>query len=281
MIFFTEHEIDTWIKEDVPYYDLTTRVLGIGDKPCSIGFITREKTMICGTEEVRRIFDKFNIKTESFTPSGTIVPEQTMFMKGEGNTEAIHNIWKVCINILEYSSGIATRTSKFVDKAKQGNRDIVIAVTRKVFPGTKKLSVKAALYGGAVPHRLGLSESILIFDEHIRLIGGIKNLPDKIREIKKQTEEKKIEVEVHNLEDALFVAGLPVDFIQVDKLPPEKLKHFINSVKEVNPHVKIAVAGGINMDNIAEYSQAGIDLIVTSFPYFGKPADIKADIYPL
>ena len=281
MIYFNENEIDMWISEDVPYYDLTTYLLAIRDNPAEISFMTREDTMICGTEEVKRIFDKLGINTKMVMPSGTILPENTVFIEGEGSAEAVHKAWKVCVNILEYSSGIATRTSDFVKKAKENNPDIVVALTRKIFPGTKKLSVKAALCGGAVLHRLGLSESILIFDEHIRLMGGIKKLPQKLEVIKKQTDEKKIEVEVHNFEDALFVAGLPVDFIQVDKLPPEKLKYFISSVKAINPCIKIAVAGGITINNVSDYSGVGIDLIVTSAPYFGKPADIKANILSL
>ena len=281
MMYFNEQEIDSWIGEDVPYYDLTSQLLDIGDNPAGISFMTRENTTICGTEEVKRVFEKLNIKTELITPSGTILPENTVFMEGYGPAESIHKAWKICVNILEYSSGIATRTSNLVKKARKNNPDIVVSVTRKIFPGTKKLSVKAALCGGAVPHRLGLSESILIFDEHIRLIGGLKNLPQKLIEIKKKTEEKKIEVEVHNLEDALFVAKLPIDFIQVDKFPPEELKGFIDKIKKINPDVKIAVAGGITIKNINDYAKIGIDLIVTSAPYFGKPADIKANIFSL
>jgi molybdenum transport protein len=279
MINFNEKEIDYWLNEDIPYFDLTTHILGIGNQPAKIHFISREQTVICGTEEVKRIFDKLGIKTKKYLSSGTEILENITFMEGEGSVESIHAAWKVCINILEYASGIATRTSNFVKKALQNNPDLNIAVTRKVMPGTKKLSTKATLCGGAVPHRLGLSETILIFDEHIKFLGGLKNLPQKLNEIKKHTAEKKIEVEVHNINDAIFVAGLPVDLIQVDKMLADDLKFLVSTVKKINPAVKIAVAGGITIENVEEYSKTGADIIVTSALYSGKTSDIKAKIF--
>jgi molybdenum transport protein len=275
---FSENEIDYWMNEDLPYFDLTTEVLGIGGLPGKISFVTRERTVVCGTEEVRRIFDGTGMVTKNCLPSGTDVPENTVIIAAEGNAGQIHSVWKVCVNILEYASGIATRTRSFVKMARDADPEINVAVTRKVFPGTKKLSTKATLCGGAVPHRLGLSETVLIFDEHIRFLDGLKNLPEKLAGIRKFTDEKKIEVEVHNLDDALFIAGLAVDIIQVDKMPPGQLAELVVKVRRANPLMKIAVAGGITSDNVGEYAKTGVDIIVTSALYSGKTSDIKVVI---
>ena len=80
------------------------------------------------------------------------------------------------MNILEYSSGIATRTKKMVDKAKLVNPHVAVLATRKSFPGTKELSIKSIIAGGAFPHRLGLSETILIFKQHVAFLGNINDL---------------------------------------------------------------------------------------------------------
>jgi len=92
--------------------------------------------------------------------------------------------WKVSMNVLEYCSGIATRTKYLVDKAKNINPQIEIVTTRKIFPGTKEFSIKAIIAGGAYPHRLGLSETVLIFKQHLNFIGGIPGLVENLEVIK-------------------------------------------------------------------------------------------------
>jgi molybdenum transport protein len=136
--------------------------------------------------------------------------------------------------------------------------------------------MKAIVAGGALPHRLGLSESILIFKQHLVYMGGLSGLLEQINPLKQRFQEHKICIEVETVEDALVVAASGVDIIQIDKMSLGTLKELAQNLKQRYPHVKLAAAGGITLNNVQEYAATGVDILVTSSLYFGKPADIAA-----
>ena len=274
MLYIGDETIDGWIKEDVPYIDLTTLTLGIGGVKGKISFIAREFTVLSGVEEVLRIFAKLGITQIRSLPSGSVVNKGDIFIEAEGLASSLHMAWKVSMNILEYCSGIATRTKKMVDKAKSVNPHVPVLATRKTFPGTKELAIKSIIAGGAFPHRLGLSETILIFKQHVAFLGDINNLAQVIKEIKANACEKKIIVEVETIEDARLLIESGVDGLQFDKIPANDLKSIVDQIRHLDPHITLLGAGGINEGNIEEYARSGIDAIVTTSMYFGKPSDI-------
>lgn len=272
--FLTDEEIERLIREDVPYFDLTTFVLGIGEHMGTITFTTRHPTVICGTEEVCRLLELCGAVVKEKIATGHLVDRGTCFLVATGPAYALHRAWKVSVNLLEYVSGVATRTRELVTAARSVNPAVAVVTTRKVFPGTKALSIKAVLAGGAIPHRLGLSETVLVFAQHLTFLGGLEVLSEKMDIIRQQCEEKKICVEVENLDHALCVAQAGVDIIQFDKLSVPEINQAVNELKRAYPDVKLAAAGGINMGNVREYVATGVDILVTTAPYFGKPADI-------
>lgn len=276
--YISDRELEKLIEEDIAPIDLTSFVLGIGDDKTVISFSSRDKITLCGTEEVEGIFRKLGIETEFIMPSGIEVDKGVTFLRGVGKAKDVHKAWRTCSKILESFCGVATRTSHFVKAAKSGNSNVNIASTRKNMPGTKRMSIKAVMAGGAYPHRIGLSETILIFDEHIKLIGGMDKLIEKIPEIRLSSTEKKVAVEAHTHEDGIRLVEAGIDIIQLDKFKAEKLKKFVAEAKGINPKVVIVAAGNIRQDNVAEYGATGVDILATSALYFGKPADIKAEI---
>ncbi|AFQ42486.1 ModD protein [Desulfosporosinus meridiei] len=274
MLYISDETIERWIKEDVPYIDLTTLTLGIGGMKGRISFKAREFTVLSGVEEVLRIFRKLGVTELQSLPSGTIVNPGDTFIIAEGLAENLHMAWKVSLNILEYCSGIATRTKRMVDKAKAIDPHSTVVATRKSFPGTKELSIKSIIAGGAYPHRLGLSETILIFKQHVNFLGDIHNLAEMIKVIKGKACEKKIIVEVESIEDARLLIESGVDGLQFDKVPAKDLRIIVAEIHNLNPNITLLGAGGINEGNIEEYARTGIDGIVTTSMYFGKPSDI-------
>lgn len=274
MLYISDETIDRWIKEDVPYLDLTTLTLGIGGHQGKIRFTAREYTVLSGVEEVLRIFSKLGVTPLRSLPSGSIVNKGDIFIEAEGLASNLHMAWKLSMNILEYSSGIATRTKKMVDKVKSVNPEMTVLATRKSFPGTKELSIKAIVAGGAFPHQLGLSETILIFKQHMAFLGDINDLAQIIRQNKAHACEKKIIVEVETLDDARLLIEAGVSGLQFDKLPANDLKLIVAQIRGINPNITLLGAGGINGDNIEEYAHTGIDAAVTTAMYFGKPSDI-------
>lgn len=262
------------IEEDVPYFDLTTFGLGIGKQPGEIEFYSRHPMVVCATEEAARVFEQCGAKVLTQVESSTKLAAKQLILKAAGSAEALHIAWRIALNLLEYTSGIATRTNSLVEAAHQINPSVGIVGTRKVFPGTRALSVKAILAGGAIPHRLGLSESILIFKEHLTYLGGMSELLEGLPALKQRFQEHKMAMEVETVADAWAIAQAGVDIIQFDKVSSADLKPVVPSLKHQYPNIKIAVAGGITLDNVQDYASTGVDLLVTSYPYFGKPADI-------
>lgn len=275
MLYISDETIERFIKEDVPYIDLTTLVMGIGNEKGWIRFTAREDMVLSGVEEVLKVFEKLHIHTAYSLPSGTTVRSGETFITAEGLASALHMAWKVSLNILEYCCGMATRTRRLVDKAKEVNSDISIVATRKSFPGTKELAIKSILVGGAFPHRLGLSETILIFKQHINFIGGIAQLSKRIKQIRAGACEKKIIVEAENESEGIEMAGMDIDGLQFDKMPAEQLKLTVQKIRSIKPHITLIAAGGINEKNVQEYAAADVQAIATTSVYFGKPSDIK------
>jgi molybdenum transport protein len=165
-----------------------------------------------------------------------------------------------------------------VKLVKEINPNIAILTTRKGFPGTKALSVKAVMAGGAVPHRLGLSETVLIFKQHIDYIGGFDTLLSRIPALKSECCEKKILVETNDYHEAKKLCTAGVDGIQFDKIPAAALKDIVEKLKSEFPKVVLLAAGGINEKNAAEYAQLNIDGMVTTSLYSAKPLDIGVSI---
>ena len=276
-----DSDIEKFIEEDVPYGDLTTHLLGIGECPGRIFFSTREETTLCCTEEAARVLQKCGATLISCMPSGTKLSAGVEFLVAGGPAHALHAGWRVALNLLEYSSGIASRTQRIVEKCRAVNPDISIVTTRKSFPGTKKISIKAVTAGGALPHRLGLSETVLVFRQHTAFLGGLEAFLGTVSELKLKSRETKIVVEADTAEEAVLIARGNADIVQLDKVPPVELKNTVASIRTINPNILISAAGGINESNAAEYAATGIDIIVLSSTYFGKPSDIGVRIQPV
>jgi len=281
MIFFTDEELDRLIAEDVPYFDMTTTLAKFGSRLAKIQFYTKDLTVICCTEEVMRFFNKFSITPTLASLSGEIIEKNVKFLEAEGLVKHLHTIWRVSANLMEYASGIATRTYLMVEKARTINPNIVITATRRTIPYTRKISAKAVLVGGGNLNRLSLSENILLYKNHYKFFGGLNSLIKKIDMLQKNAAGKQISVEVETPEDALLICNLPISTVQLDKMSSDVLTDLVPKLREKNPNLRIAAAGGINLENVEEYTSTGIDAIVSSFPNHCKPADFRVEIEPL
>lgn len=280
IVCISDRDIERFIEEDVPYGDLTTHLLGIGDREGRIIFTTREDTTICCTEEAARVFHKCGATLTSCMPSGTKLASGIEFLAATGTAQTLHAGWKVALNLLEYASGIASRTQRIVEKCRAVNPALSIVTTRKSFPGTKKISIKAITAGGALPHRLGLSETVLVFKQHTAFLGGLESFLGSVADLKIRGRETKIIVEADTIHEALLIARSGADVVQLDKTTPAELADAVAGIRAINPNILISAAGGINEANAAMYAATGIDIIVLSSVYFGKPTDIGVTIIP-
>jgi molybdenum transport protein len=210
--------------------------------------------------------------------SGSTLEPGALILTATGSAAALLRAWKVAQNLIETAAGIATATRKIVDAARAVAPNISIACTRKNAPGTKLMAVKAILAGGAAPHRLGLSETILIFAEHRAFLSGLTER-EMIALARVGGAEKKIVVEVGSIEEALAFSEAGADVIQAEKFHPEQIAALRGALEARGPsRPLVAAAGGVNATNGAKFAAAGADILVTSAPYWGKPLDVAVHI---
>jgi molybdenum transport protein len=281
MIYFTDAEIDQLINEDFPYFDITSLTVKIGTRVAKMSFTTSHNTLICGTEEVLKIFEKFKISPTLLSFSGEQIDSGIKFLEAEGLAANLHSISRTVTNLLEFASGIATHIKILKDIANEISPCIPILTSRKSIPFTRKIAAKAIRIGGGHIHQLNLSDAILITDNHIKFLGGIENFIKKIPEIKRRAAGRSIQIEVETAKNALALANTNIENLQIDKLKPDELKKLIPEIKTISPGLIIAAAGNINETNIADFASTGADMLVTSYPCYAKPACFLVNIDPV
>ncbi len=277
LMLIPDTEIDRWLTEDMPGGDLTTHALGIGERPGHMVFQARAAMVVAASEEAARLLARVGCTVSKVCPSGTRLEAGNPLLVADGPAAALLAGWKVAQTLMEYASGIATVAGRIVQAARAVNPTIVVACTRKTFPGAKAISLKAIMAAGAIPHRLGLSETVLVFPEHCAFLGE-ESQTSALARLKIACPERKIVVEVNHPEEALSAAQAGADVVQLEKFPPDVVATLVTRMAEVVPHAKVAAAGGVKEANAADYARAGAQILVTSAPYFAPPADIKVII---
>lgn len=268
--------LEALLRDDCPCGDATTHALGIAGRPGQMVFRARSAMVLCGVEEARRLGELRGLRA-SGTPraSGDRLAAGDTILRLDGDAGALHQVWKTAQTLMEYLSGIATATADIVAAARRGNPAAGVACTRKNFPGTKAAAIKAVLCAGAAPHRLGLSETLLVFAEHRAFLGDEAPAASVAR-LRRQWPERAV-VEVADEAEALAWAEAGADIVQLEKLPPEA----VDRIRRRIPGTRIAAAGGIHAGNAEAYASAGADLLVTSAPYSAAPRDVAITLTAL
>jgi len=267
------------LADDVRLGDLTTHLLGIGSYPARMTFAARDPLIVAGAEEAARIIEMTGASVILHAGSGAALAAGAPILAASGSAAALHRSWKVAQTLIEIASGIASQTRRIVEAAQAVRPDIAIACTRKTMPGAKLLSIKAIMAGGATPHRLGLSETILVFEEHRGFLGN--SSPEEIvRRLRRGAPEKKIVIEVATPAAASRWAEAGADVIQAEKFSIPEISTTIEGFRRAGFATLLAAAGGINPDNAADHARAGADILVTSAPYTAKPRDVQVTLIP-
>lgn len=274
MVRFLEGRIEGFIAEDVPYVDLTCEVLGIGDEPGEMSYFTREDCVLAGVQVVARIAQKLGCEVVETRSDGERVSAGETFFVVRGRALDLHAAWKVCLNVFDHLSAVATKTRAMVDAVHAVNPHCEVLTTRKSMPGAKDLLTEAVMAGGAFPHRLGLSETVLVFEHHLTFFGGFDAFVEQLPDLKARCVEKKLFVEA-DAERARVLAHAGVDGIQLDKLPPDELGALVRELRAINSYVTLVAAGGINPENAAAYAATGVDGLATTALFTAKPLDMS------
>ncbi|HVQ72616.1 MAG TPA: ModD protein [Bradyrhizobium sp.] len=274
-------ELEELLADDVPHGDLTTDALGIGAVSGSMQFTARDAMVLALAEDAAAIIELAGCRVELFASSGTTLEQGAPILTAQGPAAALLRSWKVAQTLIEIWSGVATDARAIVAAATAVAPNIAVACTRKNVPGTKRFAVAAVKAGGAVMHRLGLSETVLVFPEH-RAFLGQEPFVGLVERLKRAAPEKRLVVEVTTLEAAIVAAAVGFDVIQAEKFTPDQIALLVARMATIaRSRPVVAAAGGIHAENVAAYARAGADVVVTSSPYLARPRDVQVRIGPL
>ncbi|MBQ4292388.1 MAG: carboxylating nicotinate-nucleotide diphosphorylase [Muribaculaceae bacterium] len=246
--------------EDIGDGDHTTLSTIADDMMGRQQLIVKEEGILAGVEIARMVFEKFDpdLKMTVFINDGAHVKPGDIAFVVEGRKRSLLQTERIMLNIMQRMSGIATMTARY--QARLEGLHTRVLDTRKTTPGMRMLEKEAVKIGGGTNHRIGLFDMILIKDNHIDHAGGIANALRNVREYLARTGKKlKIEIEVRSLDDireVLEIGG--VDRIMFDNFTPELTRE---AVKLVGGRVETESSGGITLDTLRAYGEAGVDFI--------------------
>ena len=271
----SDAELARLLTDDVPHGDLTTAALGIGPQAGRLSCRARQPRTLCGVEEAVRQLTLADCAARPLAASGDTLAADAPILEAAGSAAALHRAWKSAQVLLEWSSGLASAATELVAAAAP----LPVACTRKTPPGNKALAVKAMRCGGAVMHRLGLSESLLLFAEHRRFLAEppaatVARLHDALPE-------HKLAVEVHSAEEALVWARAGAEILQLEKFSPAAVVACRDLLASHELRPILAAAGGIHPGNAAAYAASGARLLVSSWPYSATPRDVAVSLAPV
>jgi len=265
------------LAEDAPNGDLTTEALGLNGRRGHVAFFARGDMTIAGTELAAAMFRRRGVPVVLHRRSGERVKGGTLLIAGDGDAADLHLVFKAAQTMVETLSGMATAARAMVDAVEAVDPNVRVACTRKAFPGGRRLSHVAVTAGGAILHRAGLSETILIFEEHRTFLHD-QPLAAVVEKLRCVAPERKIAIEVDDVEEARDAIEAGFDILQLERFSVASVAEVAAMARQRPTPALIAAAGGVTAANAADYVRAGAGLIVTSAPFGAPPCDVSVSI---
>ena len=252
--------LDLSFAEDLGDGDHTTLSTIPADAMGRSRLIIKEDGILAGVEIAEKVLHKVDpsIKMTVMINDGASVKKGDIAFTAEGPIRSLLIAERTMLNIMQRMSGVATMTRRYQDELK-GLKTRVLD-TRKTTPGMRMLEKDAVKIGGGTNHRIGLFDMILIKDNHIDFAGGIEKAIQRANDYcKANGKNLKIEVEVRSLDDIRRVLKHGgVDRIMFDNFTPELTKE---AVELVAGKAETESSGGITLENLRSYGEAGVDFI--------------------
>lgn len=251
--------IDLAFAEDIGDGDHTTLSTIPADAMGRQHLLVKEEGILAGVDVARRVFERFDplLRMTVMIGDGKHVKPGDIAFVVEGPVRSLLQTERTMLNIMQRMSGIATMTARYQERLS-GLKAKVLD-TRKTTPGMRILEKEGVRLGGGANHRMGLFDMILIKDNHVDFAGGIPQAVSRAKEyLKSRGKDLKIEVEVRNTAEIDQALEAGVDRIMLDNFTPERTAE---AVSRIAGHAEIESSGGITLDTLRAYGEAGVDFI--------------------
>jgi nicotinate-nucleotide pyrophosphorylase (carboxylating) len=257
--------LQSWLLEDIGRGDRTTQSLFPTDAQSGQAqWLAKESGVVAGLPIAARVFQLLNPQV-SFT---ALAAEGQWCEKGktigqiEGPLDALLTGERLALNLAMRLSGIATMTRKYVKLIEDLPAQLVD--TRKTTPGLRLLEKYATQVGGAVNHRLGLDDAVMIKDNHIAAAGGIGQAIAQVRQTIPFP--LMIEVETENLDMVEAALHHEADIIMLDNMPLIMMQQAVKRIRQTSDRIKIEASGNVTLETLRPIAETGVDYISSSAP---------------
>jgi nicotinate-nucleotide pyrophosphorylase (carboxylating) len=273
----SELEFDAIIRaallEDMPQGDITSESVIPAGAVSEAILLAKEDGLLAGLPVARRVFTLVDPAVEflAATEDGRPFRKDDTLARVKGPTVSLLKAERTSLNFLQRLSGIATATHRFVN-AVAGTRARILD-TRKTTPGLRLLEKYAVRMGGGTNHRLGLSDMVLIKDNHLRHVGSIAEAVRRARA--KVPAGIKVEVEVTGIEEAREALAAGADIVMLDNMTMEAMKEV---VAIYDGRIPLEVSGKVSVERAREIAALGVDYIsVGALTHSSRALDISLE----
>jgi nicotinate-nucleotide pyrophosphorylase (carboxylating) len=273
-----EEKLKKILSDDIGQGDVTVAAIIPPRLIVRAEVLTKEDGIVAGIEEATILAEYTGLEVNTKVTDGEKIKKNQILLQFSGDAQTILSIERTLLNILSRMSGIATKTRTLTEKLEGAKVNAKIAATRKSAPGLLHFDKKAVVIGTGDSHRFHLDDMILIKDNHLAIVGGIREAVKKAKANASFT--KKIEVETTNIDDALEAAKAGADIIMLDNFSPSSAKKAAQKLRKAGfTDVLLEVSGGITAENILDFANAQIDVIsMGEITHSVKALDISLEI---
>jgi nicotinate-nucleotide pyrophosphorylase (carboxylating) len=274
--------IRLFLDEDVGSGDITTARVVPPSARAHGAIVARQPCIVAGLEVARMVFHELDstVTVGAVAADGRWVNAGAAIARLHGKAAPILAGERLALNLLQRLSGIATLTDRYVDAL--AGTSVSVSDTRKTTPGLRLFEKYAVRVGGGRNHRMGLYDAILIKDNHIAAAGGLTPALKAAKAAQgNETIPHPIQVEITSLAQVAEALAIGVDAVLLDNMSP---KETADAVRAIRAHPGgaacwIEASGGITLENIRAYAQAGVDTISVGALTHSAPAvDIALDL---
>jgi len=280
--------LENALLEDRATRDATSYACIDPGQRASATILAKQDCVLSGLGCIPRILDVFatldgTVTSHPEVTSHTEIFDGVRLHKGQSIAVIVHNARvvlsceRVILNIMQRMSGIATLTRRYVDAV--AGTGTTILDTRKTAPGLRILDKYAVRCGGGTNHRLDLSDGVLIKNNHIALVGGAAAALE--RALRNRRGSQTVEIEVRSLEELEVALEHGAEAVLLDNMTPDQVRQAVERVSKLDRPVPLEASGGITLENVRDYAEAGVSFIsVGALTHSVAAVDLSLRIAP-
>lgn len=266
--------------EDVADNDITTNAMVPAAQRGRGVIIAKASGVLAGLAVARAAFEACD-PTLSFAAErsdGQDISPGDRIAAVEGNLAPVLRAERVALNFLTHLSGVATATAAVV-RLLEGT-GCRLRDTRKTLPGLRALQKYAVRVGGGTNHRMDLADGVLIKDNHLAALQarGL-DIADAVREARQRAPQKRVEIEVTDVDQARAALEAGADELLLDNMSPAEMQKVVQMASARRPRPLLEASGGITMESARAVAETGVDFIsIGAITHSVKALDVSLEV---